>query len=50
MDLQQYQQIVKYLQEEIIPEDRITTAQQKSFKNFTKPYILIKGKLWRKTK
>src|ERR1043166_179019 len=50
MDLQQYQQIVKYLQEEIIPEDRITAAQQKSFKNFTKPYILIEEKLWRKTK
>src|ERR1043166_1844995 len=50
MDVQQYQQIIKYLQEEIIPEERITTAQQKSFKNFTKPYILIEGKLWRKTK
>ena len=45
-----FDEVVAWLDKRILPKDRITTQQKRSFKNFCKPFMLIEGRLMRKTK
>src|ERR1043165_3770254 len=45
-----FDEVVTWLDKEILPKDRVTSQQKRSFKNFYKLFILIKGRLMRKIK
>ena len=48
MEIQQYQNIFKYLQHQIIPTDIITAQQQRKFINLTKNFIINNSLLYKK--
>ena len=48
MEIQQYQNILKYLQHQITPIDIITAQQQRKFINLTKNFIISNNLLYKK--
>ena len=48
MEIQQYQNILKYLQHQITPTDIITAQQQRKFINLTKNFIISNNLLYKK--
>src|ERR1044072_5906209 len=50
MNAQLYDEVVEWLAKEKLPTDRTTVQQKRSFKNFCKPFQLIKRRLMKKTK
>ena len=50
METQQYDRIFNYLQTQILPNDLNTKQLEKSFKNFSKPFIIHNNLLYRKDK
>ena len=45
-----FDEVVTWLDKGILPKDRVTAQQKRSFKNFCKPFMLVEGRLMRKTK
>ena len=46
MERELYQQIVKFLIDDVYPPERILRAQQKTWKNFCKPFRMVEDRLF----